>query len=135
MNTVESTYLGGLRTESVHVRSGNKMLTDAPVDNQGKGETFSPTDTVAVGLLTCMLTVVGIQAQKHDWQLGEFSGEVKKIMTDNPRRIIQLVVHLNFKGHNLNAQNRAFLERIAIHCPVALSLHPDINQQVRFSYD
>ncbi len=111
------------------------MLTDAPVDNQGKGETFSPTDTIAVGLLTCMLTVVGIKAQKNDWQLGEFKGEVKKVMADNPRRIIQLVVNLHFNGHNLTAQNRVILERIAIHCPVALSLHPDINQQVRFTYD
>ncbi len=111
------------------------MLTDAPVDNQGKGETFSPTDTVAVGLLTCMLTVVGIKAKKNDWQLGEFSGEVKKVMIDNPRRICQLIVNLHFKGHNLSAQNRTNLETIAIHCPVALSLHPDINQHVRFSYD
>ncbi len=111
------------------------MLTDAPVDNQGKGETFSPTDTIAVGLLTCMLTVVGIKAKKNNLQLGELRGEVKKIMANNPRRINQLVVTLYFKGHNLTAQNRALLERIAIHCPVALSLHPDINQQVKFCYD
>ncbi len=135
MNTVESTYLGELRTESVHIRSGNKMLTDAPVDNQGKGETFSPTDTVAVGLLTCMLTVVGIKAEKHGWNLGEFTGEIKKVMADNPRRIIQLVAHLHFKGHELSSQARTVVERTAIHCPVALSLHPDINQLVSFSYD
>ena len=111
------------------------MLTDAPVDNEGKGETFSPTDTVAVGLLTCMLTVVGIKANKHGWNLGEFKGEVKKVMADNPRRIIALVVHLHFKGHNLTTQNRVIVQQTAIHCPVALSLHPDINQQVHFEYD
>ncbi len=102
MHTAKVTYQGELRTEAEHLRSGNVIHTDAPVDNNGKGEAFSPTDLVATATLTCMITMMGIKARKSDINMGEVSGSVKKIMVPAPRRIGELVIELNFEQHNLS---------------------------------
>lgn len=130
----ESTYLGELRTLSKHLRSGSEIITDAPTDNHGKGEAFSPTDLTASSLLTCMLTVMGIHANKNGLHMGELSGTIEKHMTAAPRRIESLKVEIQFKGSSLSKAERTMLENIAINCPVALSLHPDVVQQVAFKY-
>ncbi len=135
MNTASFKYLGGLRTEATHLKSGSNLVTDAPTDNHGKGETFSPTDLVATALVTCMITVVGIQAEKHGWDLGEITSSVKKVMVSAPRRIGQLNVSIEFRGHRLNDLERNLVQQTALNCPVALSLHPDISQQVKFVFD
>ena len=136
MNITSSTeYLGGLRARSTHQRSGNTIITDAPQDNNGKGDAFSPTDLTATSLVTCMITVMGIAAEKSDLDFGKVSGNVEKIMEDNPRRIVGLNVEIQFSGNELPQTKKDFLERIALNCPVAKSLHPDIIQNVRFVYN
>ena len=135
LNTADFKYLGGLRTEATHLRSDTSILTDAPTDNHGKGEAFSPTDLVASSLVSCMITVMGIKADKHNMDMGEVSGTVKKIMASEPRRVAQLNVEIAFKGHRLSSTERNILEKTALTCPVAHSLHPDITQQVKFSYE
>lgn len=127
--------MGGLRTEATHLRSGKVILTDAPVDNHGQGEAFSPTDLVGASLVTCMITVMGIKAEKHGMEMGEVAGTVKKVMASNPRRVAQLNIEISLKGHRLSSTERNILEQTAITCPVAHSLHPDITQQVKFSYE
>ena len=128
-------YEGGLRTTAVHVKSNNQLLTDAPVDNHGKGETFSPTDLVATAAVSCMITVMGIHAQKHHLDMGTVDGSVEKIMGSGPRRIIGLNIELVFVGHNLNEGEKKRLEHIAIHCPVANSLNREMVVNVKFRYE
>ena len=135
MTRIELAYRGELRTEMTHVKSGEVIITDAPTDNHGKGEAFSPTDLVAASLLSCIVTVMGIHAEKRGMHFGEIEGSVEKIMIEAPRRIARLLVKINFTRHNMSTNERQMLEQIGINCPVALSLHPDIEQQVRFSYD
>lgn len=135
MPTASIHYLGELRTEATHNRSGEHITTDAPVDNNGKGERFSPTDLVASALVSCMITVMGIKARDRNWDMGELSGDVEKIMASAPRRISGLNVVLRFKNHNLSASERKVLEQVAMTCPVAKSLNADIQMPVRFEYD
>jgi putative redox protein len=127
-------YQGGLRCEATHGPSGNKLLTDAPVDNHGRGESFSPTDLAATGLATCVLTIIGILGERHGHDLTRLSAEVEKIMsTDPPRRIAAL--HLKvFMPSGLTQEDRARLERAAHTCPVHQSLHPDIEKPIEFVY-
>lgn len=134
MATAEISYQGELRTKAIHLRSGVQIITDAPPDNQGKGEAFSPTDLVAAALVSCMMTVMGIAARTHNIQLVGLRGEVTKIMAASPRRISALQVHLYFSGP-YNAHERTLLERTAKTCPVALSLHPDLEQSVTLHFD
>jgi len=134
MNTAKVDYQGELRTLATHLRSEDTLITDAPVDNNGKGEAFSPTDLVATGLVSCMITVMGIKAQKKDWKLGEVEGSVKKVMADTPRRICRLDVEIHFKKNSLSLTERKVLEATAINCPVAKSIHPEIIQNVKFVY-
>lgn len=131
MSTSRVVYLGNLRTECTHLASGSVYLTDAPVDNQGRGEAFSPTDTVATGLANCMLTVMGIKSQSLGVSFDGATAEVTKIMAANPRRIsiIEVVFHFP-KGIDLKSQK--ILEHTARTCPVAQSLHPDIEQRIEF---
>lgn len=135
MDTAEITYQGALRTVATHLKSGNEIVTDAPTDNNGKGEAFSPTDMVAASLVSCMITVMGIAAERRGLNMGKVNGTVKKVMASGPRRIQQLIVRIEFAQHNLSTAERSFLEQIGINCPVALSLHPDLVQQVHFHYD
>ena len=129
---ISTTYLGGLRCDSTHGPSQSKLLTDAPVDNMGKGEAFSPTDLVATALGTCMATTMGIYAQRNDIELGRVAVSVEKEMTkEPPRRIAQLTVELSVPLASTHPQREA-LERVALTCPVAKSLHPDVALPVKF---
>ena len=131
--TSKVTYLGNLRTENVHIKSGNSFITDAPTDNNGKGEAFSPTDTVATGLANCMLTVMGIKARDMDVDMSGTTAEVTKTMASNPRRISKIKVVLNFPFETDN-KTRTILERTANTCPVHYSLHPDIEKDITFNW-
>ena len=124
-------YLGNLRTESVHISSNNKIVTDAPTDNNGKGEAFSPTDLVASSLSSCILTVLGIVSRRIKYDLTNTKSSVKKIMGDNPRRIVEIVVKVEFLVY-ADPKTRSILEKAALNCPVAKSLHPDIKQSISF---
>lgn len=131
--TSKITYLGELRTSSIHLQSGSEALSDAPTDNHGKGEAFSPTDMVANSLGTCMLTTMGIKAQMMGISLDGSTAEVTKVMANEPRRIAKIVVNLQMTG-TYDAANRTILERVGHHCPVAVSLHPDLVQEITFSW-
>ena len=131
--TSKVTYLGNLRTESVHLQSGSKMITDAPVDNHGKGEAFSPTDTVATALATCMITVMGIKANSMDVDIKGVTAEVTKIMSSSPRMISEIIVKVEFPI-TFAEKTRKILENTGMNCPVLLSLHPDIKKDISFNY-
>ncbi len=131
--TSKVTYNGDLRTTCVHLKSSNEFITDAPTDNNGKGEAFSPTDTVATGLASCMLTMMGIKARAMEVDLRGASAEVTKHMAADPRRIAKIEVTLHMpKG--LEAKTIKVLEHTANTCPVHYSLHPDIEKVVTFHW-
>ncbi|MCX2744700.1 OsmC family protein [Mangrovivirga sp. M17] len=134
MPTSEVKYLGGLRTTAKHLKSGNEIITDAPVDNHGKGEAFSPTDLVATALAQCMMTIIGIYANNYNIDPGEMSAEINKIMASGPRRIEEIEITLIFKGHNLDSKQKKKVENAALNCPVAKSLHSDLKQTVNFNF-
>ena len=124
-------YLGNLRTESIHVSSNNKIVTDAPVDNNGKGEAFSPTDLVASSLSCCILTVIGIVSKKIKYDLTNTKSSVEKIMGDNPRRIVEVLVKIEF-SKSADPKTKTIIEKTALNCPVGKSLPPDIKQNISF---
>ncbi|WP_340063674.1 OsmC family protein [Ascidiimonas aurantiaca] len=128
------TYAGDLRTVCVHLKSGNEFITDAPTDNNGKGAAFSPTDTVATGLASCMLTVMGIKARELEIDLTGASATVTKVMASNPRRIAAIKVVFNINNHP-DIKTRKILEHTANTCPVHYSLHPDIQKEVIFNWN
>jgi putative redox protein len=134
MTTSTTTYLGGLRTENEHIRSGQKLITDAPADNQGKGEAFSPTDLVATALSDCIMTIMGIKARDKGLDLLGTKIETTKIMSAEPRRIGEIIVDITFPKNDFSEKDRAILEAVTKTCPVALSLHPDVKQTVRFHW-
>lgn len=131
--TSKVTYLGELRTSSTHIQSGTEILTDAPTDNNGKGEAFSPTDTVANGLATCMMTMMGIKARDLEIDLKNSTAEVTKIMGTEPRRITEIHVKFNM-SIAADQRTRLILERTAMTCPVHYSLHPDIKKDITFNW-
>lgn len=110
------------------------MITDAPVDNHGQGSAFSPTDLLCVSLATCILTTMGISAQAKGIPLPSAEARVVKHMAADPRRVARIEVHIQLPSEGLGDRERTLLERIAETCPVARSLHPDIIQEVRFTY-
>lgn len=127
-------YLGDLRTECEHVKSGDKFITDAPTDNNGKGEAFSPTDTVATALASCMLTVMGIKAKQMEGvELKGSTAEVTKIMKADPRRIARVEIKLNLQGVQTEKEKK-ILEDTAKTCPVLNSLHPDMEKEIVFNW-
>lgn len=129
--TAKVTYQGDLRTVATHLRSGSVIETDAPVDNKGKGERFSPTDLVGVALATCILTTMGIAGSNHNINIDGTECDVEKIMASDPRRIAELKIDLRFpNSSNYTDKEKIILERIAHTCPVAISLHPDIKQTI-----
>ena len=133
MTLIESTYEGQLRCQSSHGPSGTLLETDAPTDNQGKGERFSPTDLVATALSTCMLTIMGIVAERHGWSLEGCSARVEKTMSSEaPRRIAQLTVWVQLPA-GLEAQQRSLLQRAAETCPVKVSLEGAIPMELHWS--
>lgn len=137
MHTIETIYLGELQTRAIHVKSGVELQTDAPVDNQGKGESFSPTDLTAASLGSCMITIIGIWAKKEGVDVKGSQLKVTKIMAATlPRRIAKIVVEiLILSDRMLNDFEKIKIEELASTCPVALSLHPEINQELSFQWE
>lgn len=134
METARILYIGDLRTEAEHVRSGNKLTTDAPVDNNGKGEFFSPTDLLATSLGACMVTIMGMSAKTHGFNIDGTKISVQKIMGTNPRRVVEIVIDLHFPHNNYSAKEKKLIELSAKECPVAQSLHPELKQTINFHY-
>lgn len=133
--TSQITYEGNLRTVATHLQSGTVIETDAPTDNQGKGERFSPTDLVATALGNCMLTIMGIKARDFGVDLEGTKIDITKMMIANPRRIGEIKVLINFPENvKADEKQRIILERSAITCPVFESLHPDMKKDVEFKW-
>ena len=131
--TSKVTYLGELRTSSVHLQSGTEILSDAPTDNHGRGEAFSPTDLLANALGSCMVSIMAIKSKDLDVNLEGSTVEVTKIMQAEPRKIAKIVIVMN-RSITADEKTKTILERAAMHCPVLLSLNPDIEKDVTFSW-
>lgn len=128
-------YLGNLRTEMTHTQSNTTILTDAPTDNKGRGENFSPTDLVATALGSCMLTIMGIAAAEHGFDITGTTVEIEKIMQASPRKISEIKIKMVIAGQtDYSSKEMTIIEKAAKTCPVALSLHPDILQTLTISY-
>lgn len=135
MTKIKTVYLGSLRTEAEHLQSGNKLTTDAPLDNNGKGEFFSPTDLLATSLGSCMLTIMGISAKSYGFSLEGTTIETEKVMGTEPRRVVEIKLDITFPaGNNYTDQQKRVLESSAKTCPVANSVHPDIKKTINFHY-
>lgn len=134
MDTATVAYLGDLRTEATHVRSGKVLITDAPLDNKGKGEAFSPTDLLATSLASCMMTLMGIAADEKGIPLSGLNARVVKHMSAAPRKVERIEVHVEMDGNGLGDRERAILENAARTCPVARSLREDLVQDLYFTY-
>ena len=132
--TATVTYTGDLRTHCEHLASGSEFITDAPTDNQGLGQAFSPTDTVATAVASCMLTVMGIKARAMQVDLANSTADVTKHMVSDPRRIGRVEVTLRLPG-SISEKNRKILEHTARHCPVILSLNDKIEKVIEFHWD
>ncbi|MGE8341452.1 MAG: OsmC family protein [Flavobacterium sp.] len=132
--TSKVTYLGDLRTSSIHVQSGSEIISDAPVDNNGKGEAFSPTDTVANALASCMMTIMGIKARDLEVDFVGSTAEVTKIMNAEPRRIGAIEIVFQMKS-NADEKSKTILERAAMTCPVFLSLSSEIEKRITFNWN
>jgi putative redox protein len=126
--TSEVIYKGALRTECKHLRSGNSILTDAPVDNKGKGETFSPTDLVATSLAACILTTIGIKLEEKGVDITGAKAEVEKVMASDPRRISEINMKIYMPAKNYSDKEKVLIEKIAHHCPVGRSLNADLKE-------
>ena len=133
-HSIENKYVGELRTESTHLKSSNVIITDAPTDNNGKGNAFSPTDLVASALCSCMTTVMGICAEKNNFELPGSRVNVTKIMESQPRRISKIIIEINFDNNDLSDQQMQKLVTVAKGCPVAQSLSSDLIQKVKFNF-
>ncbi|WP_010198833.1 OsmC family protein [Psychrobacter sp. PAMC 21119] len=131
MTTSKVTYQGNLRTQAIHLQSNNQIITDAPIDNHGKGEAFSPTDLLATSLASCMLTIIGIKARDMDIDITGTTAEVTKVMTANPRRVSEIHIIVTF-NNELDDRTQTIFYNTALTCPVAKSIHPDITQNVTF---
>ncbi|MDN3205103.1 OsmC family protein [Algoriphagus sediminis] len=134
MSTIKSSYLGELRTKSVHIASQDTIISDAPLDNNGRGEAFSPTDTVAGALGSCMVTIMGIIARREGQDMEGLSWEVTKAMQSNPRKIAEIIIEFNWDQPFEDEKLIKKMKNGAKTCPVALSLHPDIKQTVIFNF-
>lgn len=134
MITIKSKYIGDLRTQDTHLRSGETIITDAPTDNNGKGEAFSPTDLTSASLCSCMMTIMGIKANKMNVILDGLEADVTKFMANNPRKISKIQIDFRMKYTNATPDQLEFLKESALTCPVALSLHPEIEQAVTFQF-
>ena len=136
MASFSTTYLGELRCSNLHENSGTEILTDAPIDNKGKGSAFSPTDLCALSLTTCIITTMGIYAQLKEFEIPEITARTQKVMGTDPRRIVKIVSTIKIKLQpEATERQMEGLRRIAHMCPVAKSLHPDIEQEVQISFE
>ena len=134
MPQIKSSYQGELRTEAIHLKSSSQLITDAPTDNHGRGEAFSPTDLVCAALCSCMMTIMGIRAFKHNITLEGLEADVTKHMSSDPRQIAQIDIAFRLERTNATEEQREMLKDAALHCPVALSLNPAIRQEVIFNF-
>ncbi len=134
MKTSKIKYLGNLRTEATHLQSGATIITDAPTDNHGKGEAFSPTDLMSTVLGCCMLTIMGIVAERHAINIAGTTIDITKIMEANPRRVGEIIVEFYLPPNNYSDKEKQLLENAARTCPVAQSLKPELKQTVVFNY-
>ncbi len=128
-------YRGDLRTEATHLRSGNVILTDAPLDNKGKGEAFSPTDLTATSLASCILTIMGIAAREHGIDMQGTEAEVQKNMVNGPRRIESIVIDIKMPSKDYSSKEKKILEKAAHHCPVALSLNENTKEVLNIHWN
>jgi len=133
MSTSVVYYSGELRTESTHLQSGETYITDAPTDNEGKGEAFSPTDLIATGLANCMLTIMGIVAKRKSLTIEGTKAEVTKIMGKDPRRISEIKIDFFF-SRSYDEDSKKLLQHAALNCPVAKSLADNLTQTINFHY-
>ena len=134
IHSIENKYIGQLRTLSKHLKSGEKILTDAPTDNNGKGEAFAPTDLVSSALCSCMTTVMGICAEKGGFKMPNSKAKITKTMLSNPRKIAEIKIELNFEKNNLTEAQKNKLVSVGENCPVAKSLNSDIKQTLTFNF-
>ncbi len=134
MTTIKTIYLGELRTENEHLQSGNKVITDAPTDNRGKGEFFSPTDLLATALGSCIMTIMGIKARDNNIDIEGTQVDVTKIMASDPRRVGEVIVEFTFPKKGYSEEEKQLVESVAGISPVPLSLHPDLKQTIRFNW-
>lgn len=135
MATAKINYMSGLRTSCTHQQSGTTIITDAPTDNMGKGEAFSPTDLLATALVSCMLTTMGIVAEREKISFPTASAEMTKVMASNPRRVAEVVVNVQMpEEEEYSPEQRRILEDAGYNCPVARSLSADVKQTITFSY-
>jgi len=134
MKTQHIQYLGDLRSEAKHLKSGTQLITDAPTDNHGKGESFSPTDLLVTSLGTCMLTIMGIAARTHGFSLEGVSMDLTKTMVNNPRKVQSIGVTFHFGEHHYSDKEQELIRKAALECPVALSLHPDVKMEMSFNF-
>ena len=126
METIKTIYLGDLRTEVTHVQSGTKIITDAPTDNKGKGQSFSPTDMLAASYASCSLTIMGIASKLHGFDIDGTEVKTTKVMGTGPRRIVELIIEFNFPHNNYTDKERKIIESSIKECPAANSLLTDI---------
>lgn len=133
MPTSTSTYSGDLRTQSIHTQSGETYITDAPTDNEGRGNAFSPTDIVASALANCMLTIMGIVSKRKGLALEGTEAKIDKFMGTEPRRITEIKIDFYFPL-NFSKDERKLLEKAALNCPVAKSLSSEMKQNIQFHY-
>jgi uncharacterized OsmC-like protein len=134
MATIETVYEGNLRTRAKHLGSGSEIITDAPTDNQGKGEAFSPTDLLSAALGSCMLTIMGIAANTHHIDMDQTRIRITKIMGSNPRRVAEVQIEFDMPAKGYSDKEKTILEHAARTCPVALSVHPDLIQTITFNW-
>ncbi len=132
--TAKVIYEGNLRTVCTHVASGSTIITDAPTDNHGRGEAFSPTDTVATALASCMLTVMGIKAKQMELNMDGTTCEVTKVMYAEPRRIGEIHISMVFPANSFTDKEKKILENTAQTCPVFYSLHPDLKKEINLMW-
>ena len=135
MTKINTVYCGGLHTEATHVQSGTVLTTDAPLDNHGRGESFSPTDLFATSLTSCMMTIMGISAESYGFSIEGLRAETEKIMAANPRRVAEIIIDLYFSANNYTDQQKRLIESAARTCPVHNSMSPDVIKTIRFHYE
>ena len=134
MVSMKVRYNGDLRCTATHIKSGNQVVTDAPTDNNGKGEAFSPTDLLCTSLTTCMITLMGITANSKDIQIGQIDADIEKIMGSEPRRVSGINIQFKIKDLNFTEREKEILKNAALTCPVAKSIHSDIELGIDFQF-
>ncbi|MDA8714624.1 OsmC family protein [Flavobacteriales bacterium] len=133
MKTIEISYENNLRSKATHLASGSTLVTDAPIDNHGKGETYSPTDLLCASLGTCITTIIAIEANRLAIDIQNMKGTVNKTMTTNPRRVASIEICLVlYGGFSENEQKQLY--NAAVNCPVSLSLHPEVKHELKLTF-